>query len=417
MVTNYTKYLFGGVHMNAVGIDVSKGKSMVVVMRPFGEIVVPPFEVTHSACELSKLADLLKSLPGETKVVMECTGSYHVPIANALHYSGVFVSPVHSLLIHDFGNNTIRKVKTDKADAVKIANYAIQNWLELEAYVPEEDIRKMLKAYSRQYNKYGKIKTSLKNNLISIIDQSFPDVNKLFTSCPRVEDGHQKWIDFTQKFWHAECVSSLSKSVFFDRYKRWCARNGYYYRQSSADKIYTFSKECCYTVPKNASTELLVTQAVIQLNAVSESQAILFKEMHHIAQSLPEYSVVHNFFGVGDVLASQIIAEIGDIRRFSKKSSLVCFAGLESPPDQSGAFDRKSREVSKKGSPHLRKALFQVMDCLIKQAPVNDVIYQFLDKKRSEGKHYYCYMTAGSAKFLRIYYARVKEYLDTYYPV
>lgn len=402
--------------MNAVGIDVSKGKSMVVVMRPFGELVVPPFEVTHSACELSKLADLLKSLPGETKVVMKCTGSYHVPVANALHYAGVFVSPVHSLLIHDFGNNTIRNIKTDKADAVKIANYAIQNWLELEAYFPEEDIRKMLKAYSRQYNKYNKIKTSLKNNLISIIDQSFPNVNRLFTSPARDEDGHQKWIDFVQKFWHAECVSGLPKSVFFDRYKRWCTRNGYHYRQSSAHKIYTFSKECSCIISKNESTELLVTQAVIQLNAVSESQTILFKEMHRIAQTLPEYPVAHNFFGVGDVLASQIIAEVGDIRCFTKKSSLVCFAGLESPPDQSGTIDKKGREVSKKGSPHLRKALFQVMDCLIKTAPATDPIYRFLDKKRAEGKHYYCYMTAGSAKFLRIYYARVKEYLDTYYP-
>ena len=401
--------------MNAVGIDVSKGKSMVIVMRPFGEIVVPPFEVTHSACELSKLADLLKSLPGETKVVMECTGSYHIPVANALYYAGIFVSPIHSMLIHNFGNNTIRKVKTDKADAVKIANYAIQNWLDLKAYVPEEDIRKMLKAYSRQYNKYNKIKTSLKNNLISIVDQSFPDVNKLFTSPAREEDGHQKWVDFVQKFWHAECISSLSKSVFFDRYKRWCNRMGYCYRQSSADKIYAFSKECSCTIHKSESTELLVKQATLQLNTVSESQNILFKEMHRIAQSLPEYPVVHNFFGVGDVLASQIIAEIGDIRRFPKKTSLVCFAGLESPPDQSGAVDRKSREVSKKGSPHLRKALFQVMDCLIKHAPENEPIYRFLDKKRAEGKHYYCYMTAGSAKFLRIYYARVKEYLDTYY--
>ena len=402
--------------MNAVGIDVSKGKSMVVVMRPFGEIVISPFEVTHSACELSKLADLLKSLPGETKVVMECTGSYHIPVANALYYAGIFVSPVHSLLIHDFGNNSIRRVKTDKADAVKIANYAIQNWLALEAYVPEEDSRKMLKAYSRQYNKYNKIKAALKNNLISIIDQSSPGVNKLFTSPARNEDGHQKWIDFVQKFWHAECVSGLSKSAFFDRYKRWCKHMGYYYRQSSADKIYAFSKECSCTLLKSSSTELLIKQAVIQLNAVSESQAILFKEMNRVAQSLPEYPVVHNFFGVGDILAAQIIAEIGDIRRFPKKSSLVCFAGLESPPNQSGAVDRKSREVSKKGSSHLRKALFQVMDCFIKQSPANEPIYLFLDKKRAEGKHYYCYMTAGSAKFLRIYYARVKEYLDTYYP-
>ena len=56
--------------MNCVGIDVSKGKSMIAVMRPFGEVVVSPFEVRHTANELSELAGLLKSLDGETRVVM-----------------------------------------------------------------------------------------------------------------------------------------------------------------------------------------------------------------------------------------------------------------------------------------------------------------------------------------------------------
>lgn len=63
--------------MNAVGIDVSKGKSMVAVMRPFGEVVLSPFEVSHSSSELSKLAKLLKSLNGESRVIMESTGNYH----------------------------------------------------------------------------------------------------------------------------------------------------------------------------------------------------------------------------------------------------------------------------------------------------------------------------------------------------
>ena len=57
--------------MNCVGIDVSKGKSTIAVMRPFGEVVVSPFEVCHTASELSELARLLKSLDGETRVVME----------------------------------------------------------------------------------------------------------------------------------------------------------------------------------------------------------------------------------------------------------------------------------------------------------------------------------------------------------
>ena len=42
--------------MNCVGIDVSKGKSMIAVMRPFGEVVVSPFEVLHTNSELSELA-------------------------------------------------------------------------------------------------------------------------------------------------------------------------------------------------------------------------------------------------------------------------------------------------------------------------------------------------------------------------
>ena len=131
--------------MNAVGIDVSKGSSTVVILRPFGEIVASPFEVGHTASELSKLARLLKSLSGETKVIMEYTGSYYQSIAYALHEAGLFVSAVHAQLIHDFGNNTIRKVKTDKADAIKIANYGLTHWLDLPEYVPEGNIRRMLK--------------------------------------------------------------------------------------------------------------------------------------------------------------------------------------------------------------------------------------------------------------------------------
>ena len=64
--------------MNSVGIDISKGRSTIAVMRPFGEVVISPFEVRHTGSELSKLAKQLKSLDGETRVVMEATGNYHI---------------------------------------------------------------------------------------------------------------------------------------------------------------------------------------------------------------------------------------------------------------------------------------------------------------------------------------------------
>ena len=109
--------------MNCVGIDVSKGKSMIAVMRPFGEVVVSPFEVRHTASELSELARLLKNLDGETRVVMESTGNYHAPVAWLLHGAGLYVSVVNAMLVHDYGNNSLRRGKTDKKDAVKLANY------------------------------------------------------------------------------------------------------------------------------------------------------------------------------------------------------------------------------------------------------------------------------------------------------
>jgi transposase len=81
--------------MNAVGIDVSKRKSTVAVVRPFGEILSMPFDVLHTASELGKLADFLKSLDGETRIVMEYAGKYYEPIANALNQSGLRVSVVN----------------------------------------------------------------------------------------------------------------------------------------------------------------------------------------------------------------------------------------------------------------------------------------------------------------------------------
>jgi transposase len=398
--------------MNAVGIDISKGKSMVCIMRPFGEVVASPFEVTHTAGELRDLAKSLKSLNGETKVIMECTGSYYYSVAYALHEAGLFVSAVHAKLIHDFGNNSIRKVKTDKADSIKIANYGLNHWLELPEYIPEEDVRRMLKAFSRQYAKYGKLKVMLKNNFISLTDETFPGVNELFTSPPRKSDGHEKWLDFASKFWHCECICSLSPKTFAERYQKWCRKAGYNFCKDKADDIYASACGHLVGMPKNDTTKLLVTQAVNQINAISESFAVIAREMKRLAEMLPEYPVVSAFYGVGDILGPQLMAEIGDIYRYRNKGSLVCYAGLEAPPYQSGKFESANRSISKKGSPHLRKALFQVMDCYLKHAPADEPVYQFLDRKRAEGKHYYSYMTAGCAKFLRIYYARVKEFLD-----
>lgn len=393
--------------MNAVGIDVSKGKSMIAVMRPFGEVVASPYEITHTERELKELTRFLKSLSGETKVIMEYTGKYYQPIARYLHEAGIFVCAVNAILVHNYSGNSLRRVKTDKKDAIKLANYSLDRWTDLVEYTPEEDIRHLLKTLNRQYNQYIKIKVMMKNNLIALLDQTFPDVNRLFNS-PARRDGHEKWIDFAAAFWHCKCVSGVSENAFKERYTKWCNKNRYNYSNDKAVEIYAKSQECVSTLPKNDSAKLLVTQAIAQLNTVAQTLTSVMDEMRRLTMLLPEYNVVMDMYGVGPTLGPQLIAEIGDVRRFYAKKALIAFAGLDAPPYQSGAFESKRRSISKRGSSSLRKTLFQVMSVILQNSPPDEPVYRFMDKKRTEGKHYGVYMMAAANKFLRIYYARVK---------
>ena len=395
---------------NVAGVDVSKGKSMVSVLRPFGEVVAKPFSVRHTGSELRELANYLKSLDGETRVVMEHTGRYYEPVARFLHDEGLYVSAVNPKLIKDYGNNTLRKVKTDAADSRKIARYGLDNWAELRQHTPMDTIRYQLKTLNRQQALYSKTKTMMKNNLIALLDQTYPGVNALFDS-PVREDGTQKWVDFAASFWPVDAVRGMSLTAFTERYRKWCKRHGYNFSISKAADIHADAQALIAMMPKDSLTKAMVKQAIDSLNAVSRAVEQLKAEMLRLASQLPEYPVVMAMRGVGDSLGPQLMAEIGDVTRFAHRGSITAFAGVDPGADQSGTYESKSNRTSKSGPPELRKALFLVMDCLLKTMPQDDPVYLFMDKKRSEGKPYLVYMTAGANKFLRIYYGRVKEYL------
>ena len=395
--------------MNAVGIDVSKGKSMVAILRPLGEVVQTPMEIKHNKMDLKQLADLILALEGDTKVIMEATGRYHESVASYLHECGIFVSVVNPIAIHNAGNGvSVRKTKTDRKDAIKIAKFGLDNWVDLREYTVMDTIRQQLKLFSRQYDLYMKTVVALENNLISMCEKTFPGVESLFSS-PGRSDGHTKWVDFVVTFWHSDCVSNMSKNAFIKRYQKWCKRNRYNFSEKKATEIYQESINHITTLPKNENTKALIQIAAKELIAASENIAAIRKEMTRLAKQLPEYDVVRSMYGVGDTTAAQLMAEIGDIRNFKTRRSIVAFAGVDPAIDQSGKEDGKGKPSTKRGSPHLRKTLFQIMSTYIKTKPSDEPIYQFLDKKRTEGKPYYVYMSAGANKFLRIYFARVKE--------
>lgn len=399
--------------MYAVGIDVSKGKSMVAIASPGGKLYCKPFVVNHKPSELNKLATLLKSLGSETKAVMEHTGRYYEPVANYLYNENLFVSAVNPLLISKYDNDSIRHVKTDKEDAIKIANFGLDKWCKLRQYSSMDAIRYQLKTLHRQFCLYTKTQTALKNNYIALLDQTFPGVNELFSS-PVREDGSQKWVDFAAKFWHIDCVTGISEEAFTEEYRNFCKENRYNYCESKAHEIFMLAQDSISLIPSDETTHFLLQQAYTSLQGNIKATEALRAKMYEVASMLPEFNVVMDMGGVGKSLGPQLMAELGDVTRFASRGSIVAYAGVDPGKNDSGDVTHKSGKCSKCGSPELRRTLFILMDGLIQRQPEDDPVYRFMDKKRAEGKPYYVYMTAGANKFLRIYYARVKEFMAKY---
>ena len=395
---------------NAVGIDASKIKSTITVIQPAGVVIRKPFDVLHTSDGLNTLVTYLQSLEGETRAVIECTGRYHEPVVKKLSEAGIFISAVNPKLIKGQKQNTLRKVKSDPADARKIARYALDNWAELREYSSMDTTREQLKTLNAQFDFFMKQKVAAKTNLISLLDNTYPGINKLFSS-PARDDGSEKWVDYAYSFWHVDCVRKIGLKAFTQRYEAFCQKHHYNYQPDKAKFLFDSAKQLVAVFPKEKSYKLLIQQSIQQLNLAAEHIEILRKEMNELASTLPEYDTVMSMYGVGPTYGPQLIAEIGDVARFTHREAITAFAGVDPGVNESGQFKQNSNRASKNGSTRLRKTLFQIMSTYLQNRPEDEPIYQFLDRKRAEGKPYLVYMTAGANKFLRIYYGKVKECL------
>jgi len=397
--------------MISVGIDVSKEKSMVCILKPYGEVIASPYEVIHTERAVSELLALVGSLEGEVRVVMEATGAYHLPLLASFKQAGIFVSVINPLAMKKYASMAIRKGKTDKLDAVRIANYGIDNWFHLVDYTSSEEVYEELKILGRQYTHYISIKIESKLALTNLLDRTMPGIKKLLSGKRSEEPTKDKLSDFVEAYWHYDNITKKSEALFVSDYCRWAKKKGYHASETKAKAIYAMARDGIPTLSSSAaSTKMLTLEAVRVLKEVNQTLETILSQMQALLSTLPEYGVVRAMSGVGDVLAPRLIAEIGDIRRFHSGSALVAYAGIDSPPYESGSFIGTRRKISKRGSSLLRKTGYEVMKCLKTVKPSQDAaVYQYMLKKESEGKPKKVAKIAALNKFLRIYYARVSE--------
>jgi transposase len=167
--------------MVSLGIDASKDKSTVCILKPYGEVVASPYEINHVETEMKDLIMLIKSFKSEVKIVMEATGAYHFPVLNRLKEEGLFVSVVNPLVMKKYASIALRKGKTDKIDSIRIANYGLDNWFRLVDFQASDTVYEELKQLGRQYSHYVKIRIQCKLALDNLLQRTMPGIKTLLS--------------------------------------------------------------------------------------------------------------------------------------------------------------------------------------------------------------------------------------------
>ena len=393
--------------MYAIGADVSKGKSTISIVTTEGKIIEKAFEINHDQegfdILLSKIKDYKKE---EVKFLMEATGHYHLPLLNSLIENDYFVCVENALVIKKYCDIDLRKVKNDKKDSLKIACYCSEKWFKLRKFEVTDEIREQLQFLSRQYTQYIKIKTNLKIQLTNMIDKTFPGIKKIVDE----ENRYELLLDIYEKYSYPSLVLEKSKIEFVNEIDNMAKKYRHKVGKTIGENLYAKAPTIITSCPYNESLQLSINSCILLLRDTIKVTNDIISKMDELAMQLKEFNVVNQMKGVGPKTRARLIAEIGDIRRFKNANCLIAFCGIDAPPYQSGNFNSTNRHISKRGNKYLRKVGYEITKSIKSCKPkIDNAVYLFMIRKEAEGKNKTLVKIAGLNKFLRIYYARVKE--------
>lgn len=144
----------------------------------------------------------------------------------------------------------LRRVKTDKQDAIAISHYGIDHWYRLKEYEAQENIYTELKLLGRQYCHYMRMRVESVLELTHLLDYTMPGIKTLLQGWNE-KNGKDKLGDFAEEYWHYDNITKKSEKQFIDSYLKWAKKKGYHQNQDKAIKIYALAKEGIPTVSSN----------------------------------------------------------------------------------------------------------------------------------------------------------------------
>lgn len=381
-----------------IGIDIGKNNHVASMMDDSGRVIFKAFSFPNTSEGGQALFTKISSYSSDTscfEIGMEATGHYWLSVYSFLFEKGFLLHVINPIQTDGWRRGTeIRKRKNDIIDSVLIADL-IRYGQFVETRLADEDLFS-LRTLTRFRTYLVESISDLKRKVVCVLDQVFPEYQAVFSDIFG-KTSKEILLKFSSPL-DFESVSSETLAELLARLSK---------QKLGADKAEQLksaaSSSFGITFAKNSfafQLKTLIEQITFIEKQVKETESEISRFMEKLN------SPVTTITGIGSVTGAAIISEIGDISKFDSPKKLVAFAGIDASVSQSGEFEATHNVMSKRGSPYLRKAIFQAALVAAFKDPVLSAYYQ---KKKAEGKHHLTCIGAVSRKLCYIIYAVLKN--------
>lgn len=381
-------------NMYIVGIDIAKRFHEAAIIDRAGKVIVKRIRFANSHAGFIKLMEAIRKLDAPAEFGMEATGHYWLPLYTHLRQDGQTIHVINPLQSDALRNMFIRQTKNDTIDALIVAE-VIRFGRYCETQVAPENIV-ALRELCRQRFFIVDMSSDLKRKIIALLDQIFPEYEKLFS-----DTFGKSSMELLANYTTPEEMLSVDSQILADLLNK--ASRGRF-GLNKANEIQRTAKNSFGIMLASSSFSLIIRQYLEQLKSLESSVAIFDAEIARIMAGFD--TKLETITGVGTTLAAVIFSELGgDIKKFSSVPKLVAYAGLYPKSRQSGE-SKSDGHMSKRGSPYLRRAVWLAATV----AAFNDpALSRFYEKKRSEGKDHLTAIGHVCHKILAIIFAVLRD--------
>ena len=374
-----------------LGIDIGKNTHVASLVDDKKKVIFKAFSFSNSIDGAESLILKLEAFKNELEVGMEATGHYWLSLYSYLVEKNFTVRVINPIQTDGWRQGIeIRKRKTDVIDSILIADLLrygdfVETSLSNEDYL---SLRNLSRFRSYLISSIG----DLKRKTIALLDQVFPEYTSSFSNIfgktsKEILSNFSTPSDF-------EDINSDDLSTFLESVSR---------KNYASKKIDELSKKASSSFGINFcldSFSLQIKMLIEQISFIQNQVSNVENEIEVLLEELN--SPITTIPGIGSVNAATILGEIGDIKRFSNPSKLVAYAGLDASISQSGEYESTYNHMSKRGSPYLRRALFQ---SALRAEFCDPVFSDYYQKKISEGKHHLVATNAVARKLCHTIFA------------